>query len=61
MAVSVPKINVSLFAGPLSAALSACTDLAAPAGACLASRGRGGSHLRVSLSVELRFAAVQAG
>lgn len=43
------KKSVSFFPGPLFAALSACTDLAAPGGACLASRGRGESHLRVSL------------
>lgn len=53
------KINVPLLPEPLFAALSVCPDLAAPGGACLASRGMGGNYLRVS--AELRFAAVQAG
>lgn len=53
------KINVPLLPEPLFAAVSVCPDLAAPGGACLASRGMGGNYLRVS--AELRFAAVQAG
>lgn len=47
--VNVQKINVFLLPEPLFAALSVCTDLAAPGGACLASRGMGGTHLRVCL------------